>query len=117
MNVHLGNSNLVPIQDIPALVFPALGETLIMVGITMTVVVLVGIPLGALIHNLARGGLFENRAAHQVLSWIVSIGRSLPFLILMASIIPFTRLITGTNIGIAAAVVPMSIAGIAFCQP
>ena len=114
MNVHLGNSNLVPIQDIPALVFPALGETLIMVGITMTVVVLVGIPLGALIHNLARGGLFENRAAHQVLSWIVSIGRSLPFLILMASIIPFTRLITGTNIGIAAAVVPMSIAGIAF---
>ncbi len=114
MSVTAGNSNLVPIGDIPALVIPALGETLIMVGITMTIVVLVGIPLGALIHNLARGGLFENRAAHTTLSWIVSIGRSLPFLILMASIIPFTRLITGTNIGIAAAVVPMSIAGIAF---
>ncbi|MGK9148053.1 ABC transporter permease [Plantibacter flavus] len=110
--LHLGNQ--VPLADIPALVLPALGETLIMVGIVMAIVVLVGIPLGAAVHNLAPGGLFENRAAHQTLSWVISVGRSLPFLILMAAIMPFTRLITGTNIGIAAAVVPMSIAGIAF---
>ncbi|RFA08011.1 ABC transporter permease [Subtercola boreus] len=107
-------NNQVPLADIPALVLPALGETLIMVGIVMAIVVVVGIPLGSIIHNLAPGGLFENPPLHQVLSWIVSIGRSLPFLILMASIVPFTRFITGTNIGIAAAVVPMSIAGIAF---
>ena len=106
--------NDVPLDKIPALVFPALVETLIMVGIVMVIVILVGIPLGALVHNLAPGGLIENRAAHSTVSWIVSIGRSLPFLILMASIMPFTRLITGTNIGIAAAVVPMSLAGIAF---
>lgn len=104
----------VPIAQIPALLLPALGDTLIMVGIVMTIVVLVGVPLGSLIHNLAPGGLFENRAAHSVLSWVISIGRSLPFLILMAAIVPFTRFITGTNIGIPAAVVPMSIAGIAF---
>jgi ABC-type methionine transport system permease subunit len=104
----------VPLADIPALVFPALGDTLIMVGIVMVIVVLVGIPLGALVHNLAPGGLFENPPLHTTISWVVSIGRSLPFLILMASIVPFTRFITGTNIGIAAAVVPMSIAGIAF---
>jgi len=103
-----------PLDQIPVLVLPALGETLTMVGIVMAIVVVVGVPLGALLHNLAPGGLFENRAAHQTLSWIVSIGRSLPFLILMAAIIPFTRLITGTNIGIPAAVVPMSLAGIAF---
>lgn len=107
-------SNRVPIGEIPALVLPALGETLIMVGIVMAIVVLIGIPLGAAVHNLAPGGLFEHRGAHQSLSWIISVGRSLPFLILMASIMPFTRVITGTNIGIAAAVVPMSIAGIAF---
>jgi D-methionine transport system permease protein len=101
----------VPIAQIPALLLPALGDTLIMVGIVMTIVVLVGVPLGSLIHNLALGGLFENRAAHSVLSWVISVGRSLPFLILMAAI---TRFITGTNIGIPAAVVPMSIAGIAF---
>jgi D-methionine transport system permease protein len=104
----------VPLDEIPALVIPALGETLIMVGITMTIVVLVGIPLGSIVFNLAPGGLFPHRTAHTVISWTVSIGRSLPFLILMAAIIPFTRLLTGTNIGIPAAVVPMSIAGIAF---
>lgn len=104
----------VPLPQIPALVLPALGDTLIMVGITMTIVVLVGIPLGCLVHNLAPGGLFEKALPHTILSWIVSIGRSLPFLILMAAIVPFTRLLTGTNIGIPAAVVPMSIAGIAF---
>ncbi len=107
-------SNQVPFAEIPALVFPALLDTLVMVGIVMTIVVLVGVPLGALVHNLAPGGLFENRALHQVLSWVVSVGRSLPFLILMAAIMPFTRFVTGTNIGIAAAVVPMSLAGIAF---
>ncbi|BDZ46271.1 ABC transporter permease subunit [Naasia aerilata] len=103
-----------PLAEIPALVLPALVDTLIMVGIVMTVVVLVGVPLGALVHNLAPGGLFENRPLHQVLSGVVSVGRSLPFLILMAAIMPFTRFVTGTNIGIAAAVVPMSLAGIAF---
>ncbi|MCU1406344.1 MAG: Binding-protein-dependent transport system inner rane protein [Glaciihabitans sp.] len=108
------NANDVKLADIPALVFPALGETLIMVGIVMTIVVVIGIPLGSIIHNLARDGLFPNPGLHSTLSWIVSVGRSLPFLILMVAIIPFTRLITGTNIGIAAAVVPMSIAGIAF---
>ncbi len=85
-----------------------------MVGIVMAVVVAVGVPLGAIVHNLAPDGLFENRGLHVPVSWMVSVGRSLPFLILMAAIMPFTRLVTGTNIGIAAAVVPMSIAGIAF---
>ena len=107
-------SNNVPISEIPALVLPALLDTFFMVGIVMVIVVIVGIPLGALVHNLAPGGLCENPGLHTVLSWVVSIGRSLPFLILMAAIVPFTRFITGTNIGIAAAVVPMSIAGIAF---
>jgi D-methionine transport system permease protein len=104
----------VPVGELPGLLLPALLDTLIMVGIVMVIVVVVGVPLGALVHNLAPGGLFENPGLHTALSWIISIGRSLPFLILMASIMPFTRFITGTNIGIAAAVVPMSLAGIAF---
>lgn len=103
-----------PLPEIPALVLPALGETLLMVGIVMAVVVLVGVPLGVLLHNLAPGGLVERPALHQTLGWAVSVGRSLPFLILMAALVPVTRFVTGTNIGIAAAVVPMSLAGIAF---
>ncbi|MCU1634016.1 MAG: transporter permease [Micrococcaceae bacterium] len=104
----------VPLADLPALLLPAYGETVTMVGIVMVVVLVVGTPLGVLLHNVAPGGLYERPALHAVLSWIISIGRSLPFLILMAAIVPFTRFITGTNIGIAAAVVPMSLAGIAF---
>ena len=104
----------VPTNEIPGLLIPAFQDTVIMVGIVMVIVAVVGVPLGAIVHNLAPGGLFENRALHTPLSWVISIGRSLPFLVLMTSIIPFTRLITGTNIGIPAAVVPMSIAGIAF---
>ncbi len=104
----------VPLGDLPALLLPAYGETVTMVGIVMAVVLVIGTPLGVLLHNAAPGGLHERPALHTLLSWIISIGRSLPFLILMAAIVPFTRFVTGTNIGIAAAVVPMSLAGIAF---
>lgn len=99
---------------IAGLLLPALGETLAMVGIVMVIVVLLGTPLGVLVFNLSEGGLFPNRVLHGVLSWTISIGRSLPFLVLMAAIIPFTRLVVGTSIGIPAAVVPMSLAGTAF---
>jgi D-methionine transport system permease protein len=103
-----------PPSQIPALLLPALGDTLVMVGVVMLIVVVVGLPLGALLHNLSPGGLVERRVPHTVLSWVVSTGRSLPFLILMAALVPVTRFITGTNIGIAAAVVPMALAGTAF---
>lgn len=101
-------------SELPSLLLPALGQTLTMIGIVMVIVVAVGVPLGALVHNFAPGGLFENPPLHSALGWILNIGRSLPFLILMASIMPVTRFITGTNIGVAAAVVPMSLAGIAY---
>ncbi|WP_369811063.1 methionine ABC transporter permease [Quadrisphaera sp. DSM 44207] len=103
-----------PLAQIPALVVPALGDTLLMVGVVMVLVVALGVPLGVLVHDLAPGGLFENRPLHTALGWVVSVGRSLPFLILMAALVPVTRFITGTNIGIAAAVVPMTLAGTAF---
>jgi len=104
----------VPTNQIPDLLWPAFKDTVTMVVIVMAIVFVAGLALGALIHNLAPGGLIENRTLHTPLSWVVSVGRSLPFLVLMTSIIPFTRMITGTNIGIPAAVVPMSIAGTAF---
>ncbi|GAA2557228.1 ABC-type methionine transport system permease subunit [Neomicrococcus aestuarii] len=102
------------LADLPALLLPALGETLTMVGIVMVLVVAIGTPIAVCLHNMAPGGLFENPKVYGILSWIVNIGRSLPFLVLMAAIVPFTRFITGTNIGIAAAVVPMTLAGIPF---
>jgi D-methionine transport system permease protein len=114
MSGVLAAGNKVPVNELPALLIPAFLDTVTMVGIVMVIVVAVGTPLGAVVFNVAPGGLFENRAVHIPLTWVISIGRSLPFLVLMAAIVPFTRWITGTNIGIAAAVVPMSLAGTAF---
>lgn len=103
-----------PWIDLPSLMLPAYIETWIMVTIVMVLVVLIGGLTGVLLFNSSPRGLFPHRRINGTLSWIVNIGRSLPFLVLMAAIIPFTHLVTGTTIGIPAAVVPMVIAGIPF---
>ncbi|MDQ1545820.1 MAG: D-methionine transport system permease protein [Actinomycetota bacterium] len=103
-----------PWPQVPALVLPALGDTAAMVGIVMVIVVLLGTPLGVLLHNTSPLGLFPRPAVNAVISWIANLGRSLPFLVLLAAVIPFTQFVVGTNIGIQAAIVPMSLAGIPF---
>ena len=113
MSVSVISQNT-PWAEIPALMLPALGETALMVGIVMLFVVVCGGVVGVVLFNTSTRGLFPQRAIHRVLSWIVNMGRSLPFLVLMAAIIPFTFWLTGTTIGIPAAVVPMIAAGIPF---
>ncbi|MCG7596232.1 methionine ABC transporter permease [Mycobacterium sp. C3-094] len=103
-----------PWHKVPGLLLPAYGETWLMVGITMALVVLIGIPVGVILHNTSGLGLYPDPRVFVVLNTIVNIGRSLPFLILMAAIIPVTRFLVGTTIGIPAAVVPMTVAGVPF---
>ena len=103
-----------PWSGVLDLLLPAYGETWLMVGVTMALVVLIGTPLGIVLHNTSDLGLFPDARTFHVLNTIVNIGRSLPFLILMTAIIPVTRFIVGTTIGIAAAIVPMTVAGIPF---
>ncbi|MDX6371076.1 MAG: D-methionine transport system permease protein [Nocardioidaceae bacterium] len=103
-----------PWPDVPGLLFPALGETARMVAVVMTIVVLLGGPLGLLIFNTSPLGLTPHRAVHVSISWVANLGRSLPFLVLMAAIIPVTKLVFGTTIGFKAAIIPMSVAGVAF---
>jgi D-methionine transport system permease protein len=103
-----------PWSGVGSLLLPAVGETLIMVGIVMTIVVSLGTPLGVLIFNTSPRGLAPRPEINAAISWFANLGRSLPFLVLMAAIIPFTRLVVGTTIGIRAAIIPMSLAGIAF---
>lgn len=107
------NSNT-PWAEIPSMILPAYLETWTMVGIVMILVILIGGAIGIALFNSSERGLFANPKLYSVLSGIVNIGRSLPFLVLMAAIIPFTKWVTGTTIGISAAVVPMTIAGIPF---
>ncbi len=88
-------------------------ETLYMVGLSTLFTVLGGIPLGVVLALSDRGG-FATRLLGRLLGTIVNIGRSLPFIILMIAIIPFTRAVVGTSIGPEAAVVPLAVGAIPF---
>lgn len=85
----------------------ALWETIIMVSVSLVFAVVIGLPLGILLVVTRKGHLWENKMAFTILSGIVNIFRSIPFIILMVAVIPFTRLVVGTSIGTAAAIVPM----------
>ncbi|MFC0061753.1 methionine ABC transporter permease [Vibrio inusitatus] len=96
------------------LLLKATWETLYMVGFSGIVGFAVGIPLGVVLHTTKRGGLLENQRLNSILGAIVNIGRSVPFLVLMVAIIPFTKLLIGTFIGTTAAIVPLTIGAIPF---
>lgn len=92
----------------------ALLETLYMVAISTLFAVLFGLPLGILLVITSPGNIKPKEWLNKLLGTIVNIGRSIPFIILMVAIIPFTRLLVGTSIGTSAAIVPLSIAAIPF---
>ncbi len=90
----------------------ATGETVLMVGISTLAGVLLGLPLGILLFTTDKHGLFHNAWINMISGFLVNAIRSIPYIILVVSIIPLTRLLTGTSIGTAAASVPLSIASI-----
>jgi len=73
---------------------------------------LVGLPLGVVLYATSKDRLLENRGVNAVVGGIVNITRSLPFLILLVLLIPFTRLVVGKSIGTTAAIVPLTIGAI-----
>lgn len=75
---------------------------------------LFGVPLGVLVTTTAPGSLRPHRGLNRVLGWVVNIGRSIPFIILLVALIPFTRMVVGTSIGTTAAIVPLVIAATPF---
>jgi D-methionine transport system permease protein len=96
------------------LLWQATGETLYMVGVAVILAELVGLPLGIILVTTEVGHVLESRAVNRILATIINIGRSVPFIILMVAIIPFTRLVVGTSIGTTAAMVPLTVAAIPF---
>ena len=92
----------------------SLCETLVMTGVSGAISFAVGLPLGLVLVGTSPGGLWENRWLNRVVGAIVNSFRSLPFIILLVALIPLTRLIVGTSIGTAAAIVPLSISGIPY---
>ncbi|MAX31649.1 MAG: methionine ABC transporter permease [Halomonadaceae bacterium] len=89
-------------------------ETLYMVGIAGLIAAAAGIPLGVLLYVTRPGQILANPVTQKLLAIVTNVGRSIPFIILMVAIIPFTRLIAGSSIGTNAAIVPLTIAAIPF---
>ena len=89
-------------------------DTIVMTIVSTFFAYVIGVPLGVLLVVTAKDGLRPHRALNTVLGWIVNIGRSIPFIILLVAIIPFTRLVVGTSLGVPGAIVPLTVAAIPF---
>lgn len=89
-------------------------DTLIMVGISTIFAYIIGLPLGVLLSITQPHGIWPKKWVNRVLGWIVNIGRSLPFIILMVAIMEFTKLLVGTKLGIRGAIVPLVVSAAPF---
>ena len=102
------------IKGLLELLTPSLLDTLYMVFFSTIFAVLIGLPLGIILVITEKGHIWEKPNLNKVLSFIINMMRSLPFIILIIAIFPLSRLIVGTTIGREAAVVPLSIAAAPF---
>jgi|SRR5579872_4022360 len=101
-------------QTILFLLLSTTVETIYMVFAASLFAVLVGLPLGTVLYITRKGNILEQAVINSVLSIIVNMTRSIPFIILMIAVIPFTRLLIGTSIGTNASIVPLSLAAMPF---
>ena len=97
-----------------ALLWQGTLDTLWMVVVSCAFAYLIGLPVGVAFNITSPGGLRPNRAVNMPLGWVINIGRSIPFIILLVAIIPFTRLLVGTSLGVAGAIVPLVVAAAPF---
>ena len=96
------------------MIITGLGETLLMVFLSTLFGYIFGLPLGVLLYLSDDDGIKPNKMLYRFLDVIVNIGRSIPFIILLILIIPFTRLIVGKSYGTFATIVPLTVAAIPF---
>lgn len=92
----------------------ALFETIYMSFISLAISWVIAMPLGSFVSETRPGGLFPNRIINFILNRIVDVGRSIPFILLVVFLFPFTRMLIGTAIGTKAMIVPLTICAIPF---
>ncbi len=97
-------------QEMISLLGQGIVETLYMVLVSSVAAYVIGIPLGVLVYVTDANGICRNRAVNLIVGGIINLVRSVPFLILLVAILPFTRLIVGTTIGSTATIVPLVVA-------
>lgn len=96
------------------LLLQGIGETFYMVIVSTAVAYLFGIPLGVLVYVTDKNGICKNSIINMVAGFVINVVRSIPFLILLVAILPFTRLVVGTTIGSTATIVPLVVAAVPF---
>ena len=96
------------------MIVTGIGETLLMVFVSTLFGYIFGLPLGVFLYVNDKDGIKPNALIYRILDIIVNIGRSIPFIILLILIIPFTRLIVGKSYGTAATIVPLTVSAIPF---
>lgn len=89
-------------------------DTLVMTLVSTLFAYVLGLPLGVLLNLTQPHGIWPHKLLNQVLGWIINIGRSLPFIILMIAIMDFTKLVVGTKIGVRGAIVPLVVSAAPF---
>lgn len=89
-------------------------DSLVMTGVSTVFAYVLGLPMGVVLVVTQPHGIRPNKVVNRVLGWIINIGRSLPFIILMVLIMGFTKLIVGTKIGVKGAIVPLVISASPF---
>lgn len=102
------------INQLLPLLLQSTAQTLLMTLFSTFFALLVGFPLGILLNITGKFGIAPKPVFNQILSRIVDVLRSFPFVILMIALIPFTRFILGSAIGTAATIIPLSIAAMPF---
>ena len=89
-------------------------DTFVMVIVSTIFAYLLGLPMGVLLIITQPHGIWPRKWINRILGWIINIGRSLPFIILMIAIMDFTKLIVGTKIGVKGAIVPLVVSAAPF---
>ena len=94
--------------------FEAIGDTLLMVVWSGAISFVLGLALGVLITVTKPGGILENKVAYQILDKVISLFRSIPFIILLTWVMPVSRAIMGTAIYVQGAIVPLVFGAVPF---
>ncbi len=101
-------------QEIIQLLVKGIGETLYMTLLSTAAAYVLGVPLGVLVYVTDSQNICENRVINLITGAIINLVRSVPFLILLVAILPFTRWMVGTTIGSTATIVPLVVAAAPF---
>jgi D-methionine transport system permease protein len=96
------------------LILEATIDTLLMTGFSLLFTVVIGLPLGVLLFLTSKGQMMQNGPVYQVLSFVVNVLRSVPFLILLIVMIPLTRVLAGTSLGVQGAIPPLVVSAAPF---